>query len=182
MAKKGAASRGRTKKRKSQQTAVAVEQLIGQDRNQNGLRREAEHLVADAQVLEAETTASQAKPSRQQRRAVERRRQKLEGRTLRLLERNDEVVREALLRKERLSGIIAADEATEGDELLWFIAEELKFLRRRRRESTRKRARRSDAGTCIRHWCSTCSVWSVASWVCPAAPISRPLFCATSVG
>lgn len=128
MAKKSAASRGRTKKRKSQQTAVAVGQLIRQDRKQNGLRREAEQLVADARALEAETTASQDKPSRQQRRAVERRQQKLEGRTLRLLERNDEVVREALLRKERLSGIMAADEATEGDELFWFIAEELKLL------------------------------------------------------
>ena len=62
MAKKAAASRGRTKKRKSQQTAVAVEQRIRQDRNQNDLRRQAEHVVADAQALKAETTASQAKP------------------------------------------------------------------------------------------------------------------------
>ncbi len=168
MAKKSTASRGRTKKRKSQQTATAVEQLVRQDRNQNGLRREAEHVVADAHALKAETTASQDKPSRQQRRAVERRRQKLEGRTLRLLERNDEVVREALLKKEKLSGIISADEATEGDELLWFIAEELKLLRCERKKSlASKRPSAPRVEGCRTRRCSSSSArwhWAVRRW------------------
>ena len=83
----------------------------------------------NAQAMqEKEAEARDGNVSRQHKRALERARNKLEGRGLRLLERDEEYVRSALRRREKLSGIMAADAVTDGDELLWFIAEELKLL------------------------------------------------------
>ena len=73
-----AASPARTKKRKLDPMAVAVEHRLREERDTIGLRRQAEHWVADAGALEAEATRNDANPSRQQRRASEQRRQKLE--------------------------------------------------------------------------------------------------------
>jgi len=62
------------------------------------------------------------------RRALQRRRGKLAARELRLLERNDELVRQILERERRLSGIVSAEGPTDVDELLWFVADELGLL------------------------------------------------------
>ncbi len=123
-----ARSRRRMKERKKGQTAQAVKGRIEEDHRKADQHREAERLAADVEAFEEESATGEGKPSRQGRRGRERRRVKLERRALRLLERNDDAVRAVLEKKGRLSGIMAADEATEGDELLWFIAEELELL------------------------------------------------------
>ncbi|MDP3983770.1 MAG: transposase, partial [Acidimicrobiia bacterium] len=84
-------------------------------------------MVEEAHILN-EQGAQANDASRQQLRAIERTQRKLEERRLRLLERDEEFVRSALRRREKLSGVMAADATTDGDELLWYVAEELKLL------------------------------------------------------
>ena len=127
-----AVARKRARERRAQQTAEAirtrvVEQQAGQRKT---LEQQAARLVEDAIAVKeqraAEATTDGA--SRQQRRGIERAERKLEDRRLRLLERDEDFIRSALQRREKLSGVMAADATTDGDELLWFIAEELKLL------------------------------------------------------
>lgn len=126
-----AATRKRARERKAQQTPEAIRARIVENhaKQKKVLEKQAALLVNDCQELqEKEAEAKDGKVSRQQKRALERAREKLEGRGLRLLERDEEYVGSALRRREKLSGIMAADAVTDGDELLWFIAEELKLL------------------------------------------------------
>jgi hypothetical protein len=126
-----AAARRRARERRAQQTPEAIRERIVEKRTEQAeeLERQTAHLVADALAQqERESSASNKDLSRQQKQAFERARRKLEERRLRLLERNEAYVRSALRRREKLSGIMGADTVTDGDELLWFIAEELKLL------------------------------------------------------
>lgn len=94
-----------------------------------GLERETERWAEEseayaASVVEAETRET----SRQEQRALRRVGSKLKTRQLRLLERDDDLIREVLRRKGKLSAIMAADQPTDADEMLWFIDKELKIL------------------------------------------------------
>lgn len=81
------------------------------------------------QALAGEQEAAETEgASRQRRRAVERRRGKLAARELRLVERDDGAMRQALHRRERLDVICRAGPPADGDELLWFIVEQLALL------------------------------------------------------
>jgi hypothetical protein len=116
-----------SKERREQQSAAAIAQrLEGRERSE---QHQADRLVEDRNAVHKElAVVEQQGGSRQQQRAVERRRNKVEQRELRLLERNDEAVRQALQRKDKLSGILAADQPTDADEMLWFISQELKLV------------------------------------------------------
>ena len=117
------------KERRKDQTAESIGERLAEQHRQRGNQREVERVVEDSASLRAEKEAAEeAGGSRQQRRALARRERKLERRTLRLLERDDELVREALRRKEKLAGIMGAEHATDADEMLWFLAEELKLI------------------------------------------------------
>lgn len=48
-------------------------------------------------------------------------------RKLRLLERNDELVRQVLERKGKLTAVMGAEQPTDADEMLWFLTNELKL-------------------------------------------------------
>ena len=126
-----AAARKRAGERRAHQTPEAIRERIveNQAKQKRELERQAACLLGDARELQEEQAAArEGDLSRQQRRGLERKRRKLEDRHLRLLKRDEEYVRSALCRREKLSGIMAADTTTDGDELLWFIAEELKLL------------------------------------------------------
>ena len=117
------------KKQRKEQTAKALNERIDQQYQQRGMQREVERWLQDSESLEAEAQLVQEQgTSRRQRRALERRRGKLHKRGLRLLERDDELVRQVLQRKEKLSGIMAADQPTDADEMIWFLVKELKLV------------------------------------------------------
>jgi len=117
------------KERRQGQTAESIGARLNEQHRQRGSQREVERLVQDSASLRAEMEAArETGVRRQQKRALERRVRKLEQRTLRLLERDDELVRAALLRKEKLGGIMGAEHPTDADEMLWFLAEELKLV------------------------------------------------------
>lgn len=126
-----AAARGRARERREQQTSDAIRARVveQQTARRTSLEQQTAALVAQSEALnERAAEATECGASRQQRRAIAQARHKLEDRRLRLLERDEDFVRSALRRREKLSGIMAADATTDGDELLWFLAEELKLL------------------------------------------------------
>ena len=98
---------------------------------ENQRRRVVEHQAEQLAVEEAELEEQSAREgrSRQQRRAEQRRRTKLQARKLRLLERDDEGVLEILERERRIDHILDGGQPTEADEMLWFLAEELKLTK-----------------------------------------------------
>ena len=87
-----------------QQTPEAISERIVENRAQQNkeLEEQASRLVEDARNHEQEA-ARHGDASRQQSRGLERARRKLEDRRLRLLERDEEYVRSALQRREKLS-------------------------------------------------------------------------------
>ncbi len=114
------------KARRKQQTAEAIEERITRQRQAE--EREVDRWVKESNALqEAQNVADEEGCSRQGGRALARQQEKLRQRSLRLLERNDELVRQALQRKEKLSEIMAADQPTDADEMLWFVIQELKL-------------------------------------------------------
>ena len=100
-----AAARKRARERKAQQTPEAIRARIVENhaKQKKVLEEQAALLVNDSQELqEKEAEARDGNISRQHKRALERTRDKLEGRGLRLLERDEEYVRSALRRREKL--------------------------------------------------------------------------------
>jgi hypothetical protein len=117
------------KQRRKEQTAEAISERIDQHYQQRGAQREVERWLKDSETLEAEAQLVEEQGSRRKERpALERRRAKLHKRGLRLLERNDELVREILERKGKLSAVMGADRPTDADEMLWFLCRELKLV------------------------------------------------------
>lgn len=114
--------------RRSQQSEAGLRAGLQRER---GVVRQAERLRDEFHKLEtAEAAASTAAERdgdlpRPQRRYLARWRQALEGRELRLLARDDDVVREVLGRKGELQAIYSAEGTQHGDELLWFALEHL---------------------------------------------------------
>ncbi len=78
-----------------------------------------------AQVVQAQSVAQAGTPSRQTRRQLERRTEGLHTRELRLLRRDDALVHAVLARKGTLEAVVPLAGATAGDELLWFVLEQL---------------------------------------------------------
>lgn len=115
------------KQRRKEQTGEAIEKRLEQQ--QRGMEQEVEQWDQDRESLETETQAAEEQSdSRPQKRAFLRRREKLVQRKIRLLERNDELVRQVLERKDKLSAVMAADQPTDADEMLWFLVKELKLV------------------------------------------------------
>lgn len=131
MAKSARKSTGRrsAKERRKEQTAGAIQARVRQERRRRGLNQQVERFADDAEALAKEVEKAEAEgASGQRRRGLEQRRGKLQKRWLRLLERDDEFVREALVRREKLTAIMAADQPTDADEMMWYLAEVLKLL------------------------------------------------------
>lgn len=115
------------KQRRKEQTGEALEKRLEQQ--QRGMEQEALQWDQDRESLETESqTAEEQGASRPQKRTFLRRREKLGQRKIRLLERNDELVRQVLERKDKLSAVMAADQPTDADEMLWFLVKELKLV------------------------------------------------------
>jgi len=126
---RGSRSRSGSASRRQWQTPEAIAERVSEQRGQRSLVRQAEQLARDEVALaQAEAEAEDQGASRPKQRALQRSRAKLRARELRLLERDDEQVRQILTQQRRLSGIVSAEGPTDVDELLWFIAEELKLL------------------------------------------------------
>ncbi|MFQ5382263.1 MAG: transposase [Dehalococcoidia bacterium] len=124
MAKSPKAGESRANK-KQRRTSEAIAERVAQARRGRGAAVQATRLAEDQRALDAVETEG---ISRQRSRALQRRRSKLAARELRLYERDDEAMRQALHRRERLDAICRADHPADGDELLWFLVEELALL------------------------------------------------------
>ena len=130
-------------------SSAAVAGRVREAHAQRGLIEDAERLGADLAALEAETSEEDG-GGRQRRRRLERRRDALAARELRLLRLDEAVVREVLVRKGSLDGIMSVAGTTRCDELRW-IARATGIARPRRlnaspppfRSSTPTTSRRS---------------------------------------
>jgi len=115
---------------KERLSSGALEERLREEHRRGGVEHEAERLAMEEAELREETAqGEQEGRSRQRRRAQERRRAKLEARRLRLLERDDEGVLEILECERRIDHILEGDQPTEADEMLWFLAKELKLTK-----------------------------------------------------
>ncbi len=115
------------KQRRKEQTGEAIKKRLEQQ--QRGMEQEVQQWDQDRESLETESQATEEQgDSRPQKRAFLRHREKLVQRKIRLLERNDELVRQVLERKDKLSAIMGADQPTDADEMLWFLVKELKLV------------------------------------------------------
>jgi hypothetical protein len=127
MAKSKAAASRSAKQRRKEQTAEAIEKRL--EGQQRGMEQEVAQWDSDRESLEAEIQAAEEQgASRPQKRAFLRRWEKIAQRKLRLLERNDELVRQVLERKGKLTAVMGADHPTDADEMLWFLVKELKLV------------------------------------------------------
>ena len=118
------------KERRKEQTAEAIEKRLEQqlEQQQRAMVKEVEQWDRDRESVETETQAAEEEGgSRPQRRAILRRWGKTAQRKLRLLERNDELVRQVLERKGKLSAVMGAEQPTDADEMLWFLVKEFKL-------------------------------------------------------
>lgn len=89
-----------------------------------------ERLLADAErVISAQDAAESQGSTRQQQRAGARARAKVLERALRLLERDDDALRQALERRDRLDAVLDGSQPGDLDELVWFIVHELKLIK-----------------------------------------------------
>jgi len=113
--------------RRLDKSRFSAERVGENVRKARGLGRQAERLAEDKAKL-SEKEAGAAGSSRQHRRWLERQQEKLAGRELRLRERDDEFVEEALRRKMPLEGAFNAEGATDVDELLYLLESDLKVL------------------------------------------------------
>ncbi len=117
--------------RKQRLGGAAIRKRVADEQRQRGLRRRAERLRAEQAELEAARAELEAEAAaggqvaRPRRRFLARWRDALQGRELRLLEHNDEVVREVIGRKGELRAVFSAEGSLEGDELLWFLLDHL---------------------------------------------------------
>ena len=111
-------------------SAAAFEQRLKAEQSRQQVEQQAERLAVEEAELQEQSLQQERKGiSRQQRRAEERRRTKLQARKLRLLERDDEGVVEILKRERRIDHILDGGQPTEADEMLWFLAKELKLTK-----------------------------------------------------
>jgi hypothetical protein len=118
------AGRETARERKQRHSVEAITERVEQAHANAGALREAERVVADARALAKEVRQCEgAECTRQQRRELGRRSTKLETRRLRLLQRDDVWVKQTLEGSRKLSGLLPADAATDGDELLWLIVD-----------------------------------------------------------
>lgn len=119
-----------TKSLKERLSSAALEKRLEEHQHRRTVEHQAERLaVEEAELEEQSAQEEQASQSRQQLRAEERRRTKLRARRLRLLERDDEGVLEILERDRRIDHILDGGQPTEADEMLWFLADELKLTK-----------------------------------------------------
>ena len=121
-------SKKEREERLRRQSGAAIAERVREAHRLAEVHRQAIRLAAEQQKAEEELKKDVGSQSRQQQRGIEQKRRKLERRTFRLLERNDDSVRQILVGEHRLDHIMSAEEATEGDELLWFVIEELELL------------------------------------------------------
>ena len=125
--KKRRAGKGADKRARQRRREGAAETIRKNVKAAKSSWREAERVAAERAVLEEEEARPPA-PSRQVERSRERRRDGLEARALRLLERNDEHVRNVLAERKQVDGAYPLEGATDGDELLWVLVEHLDLL------------------------------------------------------
>jgi len=129
MARHGGKKEGGSAERRARQSSDAIAGRVRHSQSQREAVKQAERLADDqAALAQQEAEAEEGGASRPRRRALERKRGKLAARELRLLERDDEAVRQVLERKGRLEGLVSAEGSTDVDELLWFVSDELKLL------------------------------------------------------
>jgi len=128
--RKGYSNDGEVRPLKERLSSAALDERLKAERHRRRVEQQAERLAVEEAELEEQSSEEQSSGmSRQQRRAQERRRGKLQARRLRLLERDDKGVLEILERERRIDYILDGGQPTEADEMLWFLAEELKLLK-----------------------------------------------------
>ena len=117
------------RERRERHSVKAIAERVEQAHANAEALRQAERLAADAEALADEVQQCEgAECTRQQRRELGRRGAKVEARRLRLMQRDDVWVKQTLEGSRKLSGLMPADAATDGDELLWLIVDRLELL------------------------------------------------------
>jgi len=111
-------------------SAEAIERRVDEAHARRGVEQQTERLLSEAGEASGEHEDKKHEVgSRQQRRVRERERGKLLERALRLLERDDDAIRQALERRERLDDVLDGSQPGELDELVWFMVRELKLTK-----------------------------------------------------
>ena len=119
-----------TKSLKGRLSAEALRQRLARECVSRELKAQAERLVNEEATFEKQREEEERQGgSGRPRRSDERRGTKLQARRLRLLERDDKGVIEILKRDRRIDHILDGGQPTEADEMLWFLAEELKLTK-----------------------------------------------------
>lgn len=131
MARRAAGSRdGGSRPLKERLSAGALEERLEAARRSRELKQQAEQVAIDEAELDERNSQEEGEDiSRQQGGAEEPRRTKPRARSLHLLERDDEKVLESLERERRIDHILDGGQPTEADEMLWFLADELKLTK-----------------------------------------------------
>ena len=103
----------------------ALERRVEQARALADLEQQADRLVAEER--ESTPPSDSPVPTRQQQRASARIAARRQERTLQLLRRDDDAIRAALERRERIDDVLDGGAPAALDELLWFLIHELKL-------------------------------------------------------
>lgn len=101
----------------------ALKRRVDEARPRAETERQAQRLIEERDGSEAEVSAN----SRQQRRAQTRASERLQERSLRLLARDDDAIRAALERRERIDEVMNGSSSGALDDLLWLVIHELKL-------------------------------------------------------
>jgi len=150
-----ASRRTAAQERAKRMTGAAISARVAAQRRRRALRRDAERVHKQRELLESEQAelarqqAVEGETFRQQARRLASWRDGLEGAEIRLLKRDDAIVREVLARKGELQAIYSAETSLAGDELLWFMLEHL-GLRDALHALAPDRVCTDDAGKCRR--------------------------------
>ena len=124
--RKSKADRGRAAGAKEQ---GRPEEIAGTVRKAKAVDARIERVKQDERQVEEDELALAARGgSRQVTRTLERRAEKVRERKLRLLERDDEYIEQALKEKRALDSAALAEGTTNADELLYVIVDELELL------------------------------------------------------
>jgi hypothetical protein len=111
-------------------SSEAIEERVERAHTLRGGTQQAERLLSEAeQVISERDEGEQQGGTLRQRRARDRARGKVVERALRVLERDDDAIRQVLARRERLDAVLDGSQPGELDEVVWFMVHELKLTK-----------------------------------------------------
>ena len=115
--------RSRAKVGSERDPVEALKRRVDEAHARAEMDRQAQRLIEAVEEAEAEEPSSSRQQGRAQTRAAER----LQERTLRLLARDDDAIRAALERRERIDEVMDGSPSGALDDLLWFLIQELQL-------------------------------------------------------